>query len=176
MSIRSSSTFARTPAWPCGTAAQLLEVKLGPVEIDAAIAAGQPDLKPGPYVRLTVADSGCGMTPEILERIFEPFFTTREPGEGSGLGLAVVHGIVKSYDGAITVYSEPGKGSVFNVYLPRLEGEASGRGERRAARSRPGGRERILLVEDEESQRTSLTRGLERLGYSVTARPTGARP
>ena len=79
------------------------------------------------------------MTSELTERIFEPFFTTRKHGEGSGLGLAVVHGIVKSYDGAITVYSEPGKGSVFNVYIPRLEGEAlepgkkaSGSGPRRA--------------------------------------------
>ena len=80
-----------------------LEVKLEPAEVDASMVARHPDLRPGPYVRLTVADTGCGMTKELMERIFEPFFTTRGPGGGSGLGLAVVHGIVKSYNGAITI-------------------------------------------------------------------------
>ena len=112
------------------------------------------------------------MTKDIQERIFEPFFTTRRTGEGSGLGLAVVHGIVKGYRGAITVYSEPGRGSVFNVYFPRLpEGTPA---ESPAAASQPmRGEERILLVEDEKAQRTSLAEGLERLGYRVTARAEG---
>jgi PAS domain S-box-containing protein len=149
-----------------------IEVGLRPVEVDAAFAARHPELKPGPFVRLTVADSGCGMTPEIMERIFEPFFTTRKHGEGSGLGLAVVQGIVKSYDGTVTVSSEPGRGSVFDVYIPRLEGEALATGS--AEPLQPArGRERILLIEDEAAQRTSLTRGLERLGYKVTARADG---
>ncbi|OGD18394.1 MAG: hypothetical protein A2W03_06705 [Candidatus Aminicenantes bacterium RBG_16_63_16] len=149
-----------------------LEVKLEPIEVDTALAARHPDLKPGPYVRLTVADTGCGMTAELMERIFEPFFTTRKHGEGSGLGLAVVHGIVKSYYGAITVYSEPGKGSVFNVYIPRLAGEALV-GER-GKRIRPErGKEHILLVEDEEAQLMGMARLLGRLGYRVTAKPSG---
>jgi PAS domain S-box-containing protein len=149
-----------------------LDVELGPVEVDAAMAIRNPDLKPGPYVRLTVADTGCGMTPETMERIFEPFFTTRERGSGSGLGLSVVHGIVKSYGGAIAVRSRSGQGSVFNIYLPRLGEDVQ------AARTGPApqparGQARILVVEDEEAQRTSLARGLERLGYGVAAEPDG---
>jgi two-component system cell cycle sensor histidine kinase/response regulator CckA len=112
------------------------------------------------------------MSRELMERIFEPFFTTRGPGGGSGLGLAVVHGIIRSYHGAVAVYSEPGKGSVFNVYLPRLEAESLS-----AETAQPlqpiRGHERILLVEDEVTQRTSLARSLTRLGYRVTARAAG---
>lgn len=149
-----------------------LEVELEPVEADAAMAVRHPDLKPGPYVRLTVADTGCGMTPEIMERIFEPFYTTRERGSGSGLGLSVVHGIVKSYSGAITVRSRPGQGSVFDIYLPRLGEDVPAVGAEPAPQP-VRGRARILVVEDEEAQRTSLARGLERLGYGVTAEPDG---
>jgi PAS domain S-box-containing protein len=149
-----------------------LDVKLEPVRVDAVLAARHPDLKPGRYVRLTVADSGCGMSSEVLERIFEPFFTTRGHGGGSGLGLPVVLGIVKSYDGAIIVYSEPGKGSVFNVYLPRIEGGAPA-AEAVRPRRQAGAGERILLVEDEQGQRASLTRSLTKLGYRVAARASG---
>jgi PAS domain S-box-containing protein len=149
-----------------------LEVTLEPVEVDAAMAARHPDLRPGPHVRLTVADTGCGMSRELMERIFEPFFTTRGPGQGSGLGLAVVHGIVRGYGGTIIVYSEPGKGSVFSVYLPRLEGRTPEADAARMSRV-VRGRGRILLVEDEEAQRTSLAKSLRRLGYRVTARAEG---
>jgi len=149
-----------------------LEVTLEPVEVDAAMAARHPDLRPGPHVRLTVADTGCGMSRELMERIFEPFFTTRGPGQGSGLGLAVVHGVVRGYSGTIIVYSEPGKGSVFSVYLPRLEGRTPEADAARMARV-VRGRGRILLVEDEEAQRASLAKSLRRLGYRVTARAEG---
>jgi PAS domain S-box-containing protein len=149
-----------------------VDVRLEPVQVDSALAARHPDLKPGPHVRLTVADTGCGMTRELMERIFEPFFTTRKHGEGSGLGLSVVHGIVKSYDGAITVYSEPGKGSVFNVFLPQWTGEA-GAGKKDMKMRPEKGREHILLVEDEPSQLQGIARVLERLGYRVTAKPSG---
>jgi len=149
-----------------------LEVGLCPVEVDAFMAVRNPDLKPGPYVHLTVSDTGCGMESDILDRIFEPFFTTREQGKGSGLGLPVVHGIVKSYDGAITVQSQPLKGSVFGIYFHRLDGAAPAAGIEPQVRA-VGGRERILLVEDEETQRTSLARGLEHLGYRVTAAAEG---
>ncbi len=149
-----------------------IDLKLAPVEVDPGLAARHPDLKPGPYVRLTVSDNGCGMTPEVMERIFEPFFTTRKHGEGSGLGLAVVHGIVKSYGGAITVYSELGKGSTFSIYFPRLGGEALAQGSAMPLQAAKG-RGRILLVEDEEAQRVSMTSGLKRLGYKVTAKADG---
>ncbi len=149
-----------------------LKVNLDAVKVDAAVAARHPDLKPGPYVRLTVEDSGCGMSREVLERAFEPFFTTRSPGEGSGLGLSVVHGIVKSYGGAVTVYSEVGKGSVFNVFLPRLPERAYAE-ETAAAPKTESGNERILLVEDDATQLQSMARMLERLGYRVTARSGG---
>jgi PAS domain S-box-containing protein len=149
-----------------------LEVKLEPVEVDEAMTARYPNLAPGRYVRLTVSDTGCGMTKDDLERIFEPFFTTRAPGEGSGLGLAVVHGIVRTNDGEIMVYSEPGLGSTFNVYLPRLERERPmAVADREADLER--GQDRILLVEDEKAQRESVERGLEHLGYRVTARADG---
>jgi PAS domain S-box-containing protein len=121
----------------------------------------------GEYIRLTVEDTGTGMDAATIERIFDPYFTTKKAGEGTGLGLAVVHGILKEHNGAITVYSEPGKGTVFNLYLPRLE-----RGEVSEAESQgpiAGGSERLLLVDDEE-QLVDVTRGsLELLGYKVTA-------
>ncbi len=149
-----------------------IEVKLQFVQVDASLAARHPDLKPGPYVRLTVADTGCGMNRELMERIFEPFFTTRKHGEGTGLGLPVVHGIVNSYDGAITVYSEPGQGSVFNVFLPQFSEKAADREKGKTPRPEKG-REHILLVEDEPSQLQGMARLLERLGYRVTAKPSG---
>ena len=149
-----------------------LEVKLDTVQVDAATASLHAGLKPGPYVRLTVADSGCGMPREVLDRVFEPFFTTRSPGEGSGLGLAVVHGIVKSYGGAITAYSEVGKGSAFSVFLPRLPGE-SPLIERPVSPHAQAGSERILLVDDDPAQLHSLARMLGKLGYEVTARASG---
>jgi len=149
-----------------------LEVKLDTVHVDAAMASRHAGLKPGPYVRLAVADSGCGMPREIIDRIFEPFFTTRSPGEGSGLGLSVVHGIVRSYGGAITAYSEIGKGSTFSVFLPLLSQETQP-SEAVAAPPAETGSERILLVDDDAGQLKSLARMLERLGYKITARASG---
>jgi PAS domain S-box-containing protein len=149
----------------------VLEVGLAEVEADETMARRHPDLKPGPYLRLTVADSGKGMTQQVLDRAFDPFFTTKAPGEGSGMGLAVVHGIVKDHGGAITVYSEVGQGSTFNVYLPRLGGPGDPSETRSEALVR--GSERILLVDDEEAQAVSLKNMLEHLGYEVTVRTDG---
>jgi PAS domain S-box-containing protein len=149
-----------------------LEVKLETVYVDAAMASRHSGLKAGPYVRLAVADSGCGMSREVLGRAFEPFFTTRSPGEGSGLGLSVVHGIVKSYGGAITAYSEVGKGSTFSVFLPLLP-EDSRLPDEMSAPAAETGSERILLVDDDPVQLKSLARMLEKLGYKVTARASG---
>src|SRR5712692_3829256 len=124
-------------------------------------------LEEGPYVRLSIADAGCGMTPATMEHIFEPFFTTKPQGQGTGLGLSVVHGIMKNHGGAITVYSEPGKGTVFHLYLP-----AAQRGtEETQARSHTvfrGQGQRVLYVDDEEPLVLLMTRMLEQLGYKVT--------
>jgi PAS domain S-box-containing protein len=146
----------------------VLEVKLNPVEVDSAMAANHPDLKPGPYLRLTVSDTGHGMSPQVMERIFDPFFTTKKPGEGSGMGMAVVHGIVQKYGGAITVYSEVGQGSTFNVFFPRIEGEPEP--ARIPSPALSTGKGRILLVDDEEIQLRTMQSMLKRLGYQVTAR------
>jgi CheY-like chemotaxis protein len=151
----------------------LLEIKLDPIDVDSALAFRNPDLREGPYVRLTVGDTGCGMSNEVMDRIFEPFFTTRGPGKGSGLGLAVVHGIVESYDGAIVVQSEPDKGSTFDIYLPRIEAETL-TSEATVPLEPDRGEERILLVEDEAAQRNSLARALEALGYSVSTGADGS--
>jgi len=149
-----------------------LEVKLDKVEVDAAMASRHDGLKPGPYARLVVGDSGCGMTREVLARIFEPFFTTRSPGAGSGLGLSVVHGIVRGYGGAITAYSETGKGSTFSVFLPLLP-EGAEPPERSDLPPAETGSERILLVDDDAVQLKSLARMLGKLGYRVTTRSSG---
>ena len=150
----------------------LIDVKLEAIQVDAALAARHPDLKPGSYVRLIVADSGCGMSRETLERIFEPFFTTRSQGEGSGLGLSVVHGIVKSYGGTVTAYSEVGKGSTFSVYLPCFLKKGQPH-EPPAIPKLETGSERILLVDDDTAQLKGLAQMLERFGYKVTARSSG---
>jgi PAS domain S-box-containing protein len=145
-----------------------LEVGLAEVEVDADMAQGNPDLNPGPYLRITVSDTGKGMTKEVMERVFDPFFTTKKPGEGSGMGLSVVQGIVRNGKGAITVYSEVGKGSTFNVFFPRVESGAPSL----KVPSEPiaTGRGRILVVDDEEAQVQSIRNTLERLGYEVVAK------
>ena len=124
-------------------------------------------LAPGTYVLLRAADTGTGMDSATMERVFEPFFTTKKGGEGTGMGLSVAHGIITGHDGAITVRSEPGKGSEFTVYLPMVKpGEAAGEGD--AAGEPPGGPERILFVDDESSVVDMCGRWLSRLGYSFT--------
>ncbi|MBI3710716.1 MAG: response regulator [Proteobacteria bacterium] len=120
------------------------------------------------YAKMTVADTGNGMTPELLERVFEPFFTTKERGRGTGLGLAVVHGIVIANDGACIVTSRPGAGSTFAVYLPLAGGDAETATVEPAPPSLRG-RERILVVDDDADARDALTVGLDRLGYEVVA-------
>ena len=121
-------------------------------------------------MRLRVSDTGHGMSPEILKRIFDPYFTTKEIGKGTGLGLAVVHGIVKSYGGGITVSSEVGRGSTFDVYFPRVETLKVMEGARTQEPLPTGGLERILIVDDEHALAEVLRGMLTVLGYRISVR------
>ena len=105
----------------------VLKVEMRVLEVDEDFVKTHPDLHPGRYVQLSVSDTGCGMDRATLEHIFDPFFTTKAVGEGTGLGLAVVHGIMKSHDGGISVYSQPGEGTTFHLYFPVIETEAVAR-------------------------------------------------
>ncbi len=144
----------------------VLEIALTRVEIERqSVATGR--LPPGAYARLSVSDTGCGISPGNLDRIFDPYFTTKEQGKGTGLGLAVVHGIVKSHGGALTVENRPGTGAEFNVFFPTIPEEGD---EYKESESRPvGGNERILLVDDEPNIIAVEREMLESLGYTVTA-------
>ncbi|MBI5444288.1 MAG: GAF domain-containing protein, partial [Deltaproteobacteria bacterium] len=133
---------------------------------EAGGASGEA-LAPGEYVLLTVSDNGCGMDDETLGHLFEPFFTTKGPGQGTGLGLATVYGIVRQNGGVVDAASAPGQGSTFRVYLPRARPEDRGKTEGRAGGVPPGGTETVLLVEDEEAILTLCTEMLEGLGYTV---------
>lgn len=146
----------------------VLEVRLVNLYIDADVAAQYPDLNPGPYVRLTVSDTGHGMEPEIIERIFDPYFTTKKPDEGTGMGLAVVHGIVKSHGGTITVESKVGEGTTFHIYFPRIERELTSKTE--APEHFLMGNERVLFVDDEQAIVDMGKQMLEALGYKVVAK------
>ncbi len=125
-----------------------------------------PDLKPGAYGLLTVADTGCGMEGDVLERIFEPFFTTKEPGKGTGLGLAMVYGTIQQHEGAIQVASEPGKGTTFEIYLPIQHTEARTATERREPRPARES-ELILIAEDERVVCDVAARILQKAGYET---------
>ena len=126
----------------------------------------EPDMQPGNYLVLSVKDTGCGMEEEVRKRIFEPFFSTKPSGEGTGLGLSVAYGISKNHKGNITVYSEPGKGSIFRVYLPKVDTGLSVTAE--IIKPFPRGSERILFVDDEEFVVSSVRNMLQQLGYKVT--------
>ncbi len=145
----------------------VLDIRLSEVELNDRIELQYKDLPPGRYLRLSVADTGCGISSEIIERIFEPFFTTKERGEGTGMGLAVVHGIIQDLGGAITVYSEPGMGSTFQILLPRYEGEQLEPIHLHEIVTTGSGR--ILFVDDEEGVIVSGRGILEHLGYDVVA-------
>ena len=145
----------------------VLEVNLRRVSAEARMDLKYPGLKEGPCAMLTVSDTGVGMDQDTVERIFEPFFTTKGPDEGTGLGLSVVHGIITSHEGAITVESRPGKGSTFTVCFPLLAGEAVE--EASLEEAPPRGQERILLVDDEKMIARMLDELLSQRGFKVTS-------
>ncbi len=146
----------------------VLSVSLSEAEIDSSFTVKHFDIKSGSYIRLSVSDNGCGMSASLMEHIFDPFFTTKEKGKGTGMGLSVVHGIVKSHNGTIHAYSEPGEGSVFTVYLPIIEKQLEKK--IKAERPIPTGTEHILFVDDEESLIDMGKQLLVSLGYTVTSR------
>jgi len=145
----------------------ILGVSLTKVTIEDDSKGPRVELAPGDYVLIEVSDTGSGMEQKTLAHIFEPYFTTKRKGEGTGLGLSMVHGIVKSYQGHITVYSEPGKGTRFHVYLPRIA-EAPSLAEAVATKPIPTGHERLLVVDDETEITSLLESILTNLGYQVT--------
>jgi PAS domain S-box-containing protein len=159
----------------CTNARQAIDSEHGEIRVSlrdvtlepTASQPAAPELPPGRYLELCVTDSGCGMDEQTMQRIFDPFFTTKPKDRGTGLGLAVVHGIVKTHQGHIEVSSLPGQGTTFTVLLPAIEGRQST--EASVVTPVRGGSENILLVDDEHQLTDMLTRVLERLGYRVTA-------
>ena len=139
---------------------------------DAAFCAGHTGFVPGEYILLTVSDNGYGMDKETLSKVFEPFFTTKEVGQGSGLGLAMVYGIVKQNDGFIDVYSEPGQGTCFNIYLPRYLGKEEKSRSENPVGPAERGQETVLMVEDEPAILDLGRQLLEMQGYRVLAAAT----
>jgi PAS domain S-box-containing protein len=156
----------------CTNAAQAMKdtggnmfVSLCGVTLKQKEADKHPDLHPGRYICLTVNDTGPGIDPDILDRIFDPYFTTKDKGEGTGLGLSVVHGIVKTLNGALEVKSSPGKGTTFHIYFPRADIRTESAAEK--TKALPTGSEKILLVDDEKTLAKMGRLMLERLGYDV---------
>ena len=146
----------------------ILEVTLTNVELDEKTVTQYPGLEPGTHIWLTVSDTGCGISPEHIDRIFDPFFTTKEVGKGTGMGLAIVHGIAKSHEGEVSVISKPGKGTAFNILFPVVEREIIPESE--ISEELPTGDERILFIDDEISIVKMGRQILERLGYKPEIR------
>jgi len=144
-----------------------LTIETANVDLDDAYARNHVSVTPGRFVMISVSDTGVGMTPKVRDLVFEPFFTTKEKGKGTGLGLSTVYGIVKQSGGNIWVYSEPGKGTTFKIYLPRVDEPLEKLRERVEGKEIPRGKETILIVEDEEEVRKLAVRILERQGYKV---------
>lgn len=144
------------------------------VDLNGEYVRTHAEARPGPHVLLSVTDNGEGMDPDVMEHIFEPFFTTKGAGKGTGLGLATVHGIVNQSGGHIWVYSEPGRGTTFKIYLPRVHAEVEAEAPTTPRAGGTNGTETILLVEDDDGVRRAAERVLRRAGYQVVAVEGGA--
>ncbi|QYO75210.1 PAS domain S-box protein [Devosia salina] len=150
-----------------------LTIETANVSLDDDDVASTLDSAPGQYVLLAVTDTGHGIPRELIDQLFEPFFTTKDAGKGSGLGLSMVYGFVRQSGGHIRVYSEPGEGTCFKLYFPRSFGSSEKQPEIRARAPNLGGRELILIVEDDRLVRENLANQLERLGYRVHTAGSG---
>jgi PAS domain S-box-containing protein len=164
--------LATNSAHAIGARGGIIEVELAGVDIDAEAVTCALDnvaqLPPGRYARLTVRDNGCGMSPEVVERIFDPFFTTKPVGQGTGLGLSIVHGIMRSAGGAVTVQSEPGKGTSFHLYFPAAADAAATEQTATHPALTRGSGQHVLFIDDEDAVVRLGTLNLTRLGYRVT--------
>jgi signal transduction histidine kinase len=150
-----------------------LTLETAKIFLDEAYCRLHVDITPGPYVLLAISDTGMGMDPETQARIFEPFFTTKGKEKGTGLGLATVHGIIRQSEGFIWVYSEPGRGTTFKIYLPEAQEKVEERGLVSAPSASWQGQETILIVEDEELVRRVARRILQHYGYTILEAGTG---
>jgi PAS domain S-box-containing protein len=150
-----------------------LTIETTNIELDKTYARSHVAVKPGRYLMVSVTDTGVGITPEVRERVFEPFFTTKERDKGTGLGLSTVYGIVKQSGGNIWVYSEPGYGTTFKIYLPRVDEALKQAGEKKLLEEFPRGNETVLVVEDEEEVLKLVLQILRVQGYKVLEAPRG---
>ncbi|HEV3021311.1 MAG TPA: response regulator [Pirellulales bacterium] len=150
-----------------------LSLAIGRVDLERRFCEAHALARPGPYMWFSVADTGCGMSPAVKERVFEPFFTTKDVGRGTGLGLAVVYGIVEQHGGAIDIESDVGRGTTFNVYLPISSGPRTPAA--RASAPARGGEETVLVAEDEQVVRDLTVRILSRAGYRLLVAADGAQ-
>src|SRR5579872_1140694 len=152
-----------------------ISIRTASVTLDDSYRPENTFIKSGPYVMICVSDNGQGMDRETQARIFEPFFTTKEKSKGTGLGLSTVYGIIKQSGGYVFVQSELGRGTVFTIYFPRVDGPSEARGNTPVCTAAVGGSETILLVEDEDSVRQLVRETLEARGYRVLEAPNGQR-
>ena len=143
-------------------------IELEQIDLDRNFAGYNPPLAPGKHLRLAVSDTGCGISSCVMSKIFDPYFTTKDVGEGTGLGLSVVHGIVSNCNGAVTVNSEPGKGTTFSVYFPIVEDQIQTEQQQHDFKEKPFGSEHVLVVDDEQIIAELIESQLKRHGYKVT--------
>ncbi len=158
----------------CSNAAQamrqsggFLTLSVEHINLDEQEASNHAELESGDYLKLEVPDTGCGMPPDVVDKIFEPFYTTKDEGEGTGMGLSMVHGIIKKHEGFISLNSEPGQGSTFTIFLPVREAHEHDQKTEELDAPLPRGNERILFVDDEEAITEFGKQSLARLGYQV---------